>query len=271
MKIIHFGDIHFWRWTYDFSDPFYPKRWLGFVNLGLRRRHKFPPQLAERVATHIADQEADLVVFTGDFTTMSLEAEFKRAAEMMAPIQAKWGHQFIAIPGNHDRYTPRSSSRYEEWFPDSQIDGVRTWEIDDSTVITGYDASRPFKLRSNGLFTDEIAEKLDAELGRQAEKTVILIGHYPYATPPHQQETNGHRLIGEERLAELVANHRPVVYLHGHKHARWELRPEQTPDTLCLNCGSAGMTSSQAEKQAGYLTFELIDGAVRNVTPVITC
>ena len=268
MKILHFGDIHVWRWSFDWSDPFYPKRWLGFVNLGLRRRHKFPPHLAETVAAEIAESDADVVIFTGDYSTMSLESEFRRAAELMEPIRRKWGERFIQIPGNHDRYSPKSKTRYDKWFPEGKIDGVRTWTLDESTVVVGYDASRPFKVRSNGEMTKDLENQLDEELAKQSEKTVILIGHYPYANPPEHPESWDHKLLGEERLAALVAKHKPLVYLHGHKHVRWELRPESTPDTLCLNCGAAGMKSSKTEKQAGYLTFEVNAGAIENITPV---
>lgn len=269
MRILHFGDLHVWRLKFDFSDPFYPKRWLGFVNLALRRRHKFPPEAGERVMAHLASQEADLVICTGDYSTMSLDAEFERAVELTQPIREKWGERFIEIPGNHDRYSPRSKTRYDKWFPEGRIEGVRTWEIDAETVVVGYDASKPYAVRSNGCLTDELAEKLDSELARQAEKRVILIGHYPYSNPPEHPESWDHKLIGEERLAEIVAKHKPPVYLHGHKHVRWQLRAESTPETVCLNCGAAGMTSSKPEKQAGYVAFTLDGREVRDVDFVV--
>ncbi|MEM1295152.1 MAG: metallophosphoesterase [Verrucomicrobiota bacterium] len=269
MKVLHFSDLHVWRCEYDWSDPWYPKRWLGFLNLAFHRRKKFPPGLAINVARHIASQEADLVIFTGDYTTMSLESEYAEASELTRPIREKWKERFIEIPGNHDRYTPGSSMRYEKWFPDGRIDGVRTWEIDDVSVVVGYDASRPFALRSNGLLTDELEQKLDSELARQAGKSVVLIGHYPFANPPEHPEASHHQLLGEERLAALVAKHGPVAYLHGHKHVRWQLRSDLAPATLCLNAGSAGMRSASSNKQAGYLTFEWEENEVRNVEFIV--
>ena len=265
MRIIHFGDLHVWRWRFDWRDPLHPKRWLGWVNLGLRRRHRFPPDHAERVAADIASQEADWVVCTGDLSTMSLDEEFERAAELMAPIREKWGGRFVVIPGNHDRYTPRSAARYDRWFPHGRIEGVRTVDLDDGTALVLYDASRPFRLRSNGDFHPGLAERLDAALAAQAGRTVVLAGHYPYATPPEHPESWEHKLLGEESLAEIVARHRPVVYLHGHKHVRWAIRPRATPETLCLNCGAAGMRAASPDKQAGYLSLRLEDGSVEEV------
>tara|TARA_R110002096_G_scaffold163992_3_gene331634 strand:+ start:4639 stop:5457 length:819 start_codon:yes stop_codon:yes gene_type:complete len=269
MKVLHFSDLHVWRCKFDWTDPFYPKRWLGFLNLAFHRRGKFPPHLAIEVAAHIASQDADLVIFTGDYSTMSLDSEFEAAAELMAPIREKWGERFIEIPGNHDRYTPGSRARYDRWFPSGRIEGVRSWEIDASTVVVGYDASRPFAIRSNGLLTNALEKQLDAELAQHAGKTTLVIGHYPFANPPEHPEAPHHQLLGEERLAALVAKHRPVAYLHGHKHVRWQLRADSAPATLCLNAGSAGMHSTAEEKQAGYLTFQLENHEVRDVQFVV--
>lgn len=269
MKVLHFSDLHLWRCEFDWSDPWYPKRWLGFLNLAFHRRKKFPPELAVKVARDIANQEADLVIFTGDYTTMSLESEFAAASELMKPIREKWKERFIEIPGNHDCYTPGSAERYQKWFPEGKIDGVRTWEIDEASVVVGYDASRPFAFRSNGLLTEELEQQLDAELTNQTGKSVVLIGHYPYANPPEHPEAPHHQLLGEERLAALVAKHKPVAYLHGHKHVRWQLRSDHAPETVCLNSGAAGMQSSSPDKQAGYLTFAWNGAEVSQVQFVV--
>jgi len=266
MKILHFGDLHVWRQSLDIADPFYPKRWLGYVNLRLRRRKKFPPELGERVMADIAAQDADVVICTGDFSTSSLDAEFERAAELVAPLREKWGERLIMIPGNHDRYSPKSITRYDRWFPSGVIDGIREVELADGSVVVLYDASRPFKIRSNGDLTPELEQRLDACLAKHTGRAVILAGHYPYATLPDHPESWDHQLLGEERLAALVAKHKPAIYLHGHKHVRWAIRAPLTPETICLNCGSAGMQSSSGEKQAGYVSFEWNEGRVGDIT-----
>ncbi len=265
MRILHFGDIHFWRLQPDW-DLYYPKRVLGLANLALRRRYRFPPHLAWKAARQIAEEEADLVVFSGDLSTMSLDAEFRDAAEALAPLFEKWGERLFVIPGNHDRYTPRSvrSRRYEKYFPQGALpEGKRVVarQVADSLSVVGFDASRPFKVRSNGLFDEGLEAELDAELGRLGGGgAVVLVGHFPYVYPPEVEAAWDHKLLRDEALAELVARHRPAVYLHGHKHIRWALRDARTPDTLCLNCGPAGMASEQPEKHAGWVSFDLSEG-----------
>jgi len=275
VKVLHFGDIHFWKIGTD-RDFYYPKRLLGSVNLTIRRRHKFPPAYAQAVAKEVARQEADLVIFSGDFTTMSLKAEYRMAAEAFAPIREKFGSRLFAIPGNHDRYTPKSvrSRRFEKYLPfaASLIDGglTRTCEIDDRLAVVGFDCSHPCKIRSNGTMGDEVTEQLRDALTEQrdAGRKVFLVGHYPYAYPAEVEATWEHKLLRAERLSELVAEFKPVAFFHGHKHIRWQLRPLETPETACLNCGAAGMKSSSPDKQAGFLTaeFDEADFALSGLT-----
>ena len=266
MKVLHFGDIHFWKISTD-RDFYYPKRALGTINLTLRRQWKFPPPYAQAVAREVARQEADLVVFSGDFTTMSLTGEYEMAAEAFAPIREKFGDRLFAIPGNHDRYTPLAvhSKRFEKFLPfaASLIDGglTRSQVISDRLAIVGFDCSHPCRIRSNGTMSEELTAELRGalEVQRKEGRQVFLVGHYPYAYPPGVKISWEHRLLDAERLTELVAEFKPVAYFHGHKHIRWHLRPPATPDTACLNCGAAGMKSASSDKQAGFITAEFDD------------
>jgi len=268
MKILHFGDIHFWKIGTD-VDCLYPKRFLGSINLTIRRRHKFPPAYAPAVAAEVARLgaagEADLAIFSGDFTTMSLVPEYQMAAEAFRPIVDAFGggSRLFAIPGNHDRYTPRSvrSGRFEEYLPyaglpDGQL--VKTQHLESNLSLVGFDCSHPCKVRSNGTMTDPLVTELreTLEVEQAAGRRVFLVGHYPYAYREGIEGTWEHRLLRSERLAELVAEFAPIAYFHGHKHIRWAIRPPETPNTLCLNCGASGMKSSSSDKQAGFLIAE---------------
>ena len=275
MRILHFGDIHFWRLQLA-RDFYYPKRLLGIVNLAMRRRHHFPAQLAREAMMQIASEDADLVLFSGDMTTMSLEGEFRDAAKAFAPLYEKWGDRLVAIPGNHDRYSPTSVRRnyFESYFPYAAMpEGRRVLsrQFGEHLCVVGFDASRPFMIRSNGLLDRGLERELDHELGMIGEtgRKVLLMGHFPYSYPGELPGKWHHRLLRDEALAELIARHQPVAYLHGHKHVRWCLRDARTPQTLCLNCGPAGMASALTDSHAGWLTFELDqDGRLTGITKV---
>ena len=118
MRILHFSDIHFWRIQIG-PDPYYPKRSLGLLNLIFSRRKHFPRSLADTAIKAMLQEEADTVLFSGDLTTTSLDSEFREAADAFSPLYEKWGDKLIVIPGNHDRYTPKSvkAKLYENTSP----------------------------------------------------------------------------------------------------------------------------------------------------------
>lgn len=275
MRILHFSDIHFWR-LFPGWDFYYPKRFLGLSNLLLSRRRHFPRSLAKAVITAISEQEADYVLFSGDLTTMSLESEFRDAASAFAPLYDKWGENLVLIPGNHDRYSPRSvrSGFYEKYFPRGfPGSGKRVFSkrLDANLSLIGFDASRPFMVRSNGLFDEALEEELDSELitQRGPNERVILMGHFPYSYPPGQPSRWDHKLLREEVLAELISRHEPIAYLHGHKHVRWCVKDSRTPKTICLNAGPAGMSSDSPDKRAGWVTFDVSEeGKISELTKV---
>ncbi len=265
MKILHFSDLHVWRRRLDFRDPAL-KRFLGFGNLLLRRGRAFPVRCAEAVIQEIHRLDpADLVVFSGDLTTTALEAEFQGARDLLAPLLEKWGDRFFLIPGNHDRYTPRTLERglFEASFSHARFDRldrpVRSGRVTDRLAVVGFDCSVPRRMASTGLFTESLAEALDEELGLQemAGRKVVLVGHYPYAVPKEVRVSRGHRLVGADRLEAVVARRKPMLYLHGHKHRRWAFRPESTPETLCVNAGSAGLLTADPRTRAGFVVITL--------------
>ncbi len=268
MKIVHFSDLHVWRLGLELHDAWYPKRMLGYVNLALRRKFKYPPELGRAVVAEILKTDADAVIFTGDMTTASLLAEFEDAAELLSPLLEKWGERFIVLPGNHDRYTPYTIGQkfFECLFPGSGP--VTRTDLGDRWSIVAFDASRPFMVFSNGVMTLELAAHLAQTLREVADtgRKCILAGHYAYDNPPGRGEGLQHRLLGAQRLIEVINDFKPPVYLHGHKHVRWVFQSPKTPDTVCINSGSAGLKSKDPLKRAGFVTIEVDDGgAIQNV------
>lgn len=269
LRILHFGDLHVWRAEFVWREAYHPKRWLGPLNLALRRAHAFPPAYRRPVMDAVLAENADIVVFTGDFSTFSLESEFSEAARLFAPLHERYGKRLFAIPGNHDRYTARSLRRklLEKHLPWVRQDPVSRLDLSNTWTLLGVDHAVPLRFRSNGIVSESTQTALRDELQRlkQQQKNVILAGHFPYATPVAYPESWEHKLLGEEKFAALLREFPPAVYLHGHKHVRWALRPACTPETLCLNCGSIGMKHDNPRKQAGYLLFDLHETGIDNL------
>lgn len=261
LKVIHFGDLHVWKKALPPGEWWYPKRWLGPINLLARRAKKFPSDYRKRVVEDIRASDADLVIYSGDFTTLSHPWEFEEAARIFAPLVEKWGERFFAIPGNHDRYTPGTLKHQllERHLPFAATDRVKRQDIGTWLSLIGVDHSEPLMIRSNGIVRPASQRKLEETCAqaKQDGRAILLVGHFPYATPPEYPETWEHRLIGEDAFAQTVAGIQPLAYLHGHKHVRWAIRPDSSNGVLCLNCGSAGMKSDNPAKQAGFLSFSV--------------
>lgn len=265
MRIIHFSDMHAWKLRIEWSDPWYFKRWLGLVNLTVNRSHKYPPDIAHRVLSHLLEQDADGVICTGDVATTGLKAEFAEAAQRIHPIRDKWKDRFVLVPGNHDRYTTRCihMRQFEQSItnpaPCKTLGTLaKAYAYGPFTLIT-YECNEARYIRSNATFTENMAEELSAFIGAFTDKPVLLAGHYPVILPPHVHESWQHKLIGSHSLRDVLKRHRIPIYLQGHKHVRWQLESDLTPDTIHVNSGSCGLRSSTLRRKPGYIIIELDD------------
>ena len=79
MKILHFSDIHYWKIQIG-SDPYYPKRFLGLMNLVFSRKNHFPPPLADTVINAIRQEEADAFAKEHKIQTSGAQPAAKAAA-----------------------------------------------------------------------------------------------------------------------------------------------------------------------------------------------
>ncbi|MDF3128103.1 metallophosphoesterase [Kiritimatiellaeota bacterium B1221] len=271
MKIIHFGDLHVWRFTPVWSELYYPKRWLGPLNLLFHRSKHFPPEYRRAAMDAIVNEKPDVAIFTGDFSSFSLQAEFEEADQLFAPLREQLGERLFALPGNHDCYTPRAHRNQimQRVLPWVHAEPVSRLDLNDKLSLVGVNHSEPFWVASNGRVTSDTQTQLKAMFAQmKAEgRTVLLAGHYPYVSPEEYPESKDHKLIGDAEFAEVVKEGGPAVYMHGHQHIRWALRSERTPDTLCLNCGSVSMKHDRKDKQAGFLSWQQQDdGQVEHLT-----
>jgi 3',5'-cyclic AMP phosphodiesterase CpdA len=271
MKFIHFGDIHVWRYGMLWSEFYYPKRWLGLVNLCLNRSKHFPPEYHQAALDEILREQPDVAIFTGDFSSLSLKSEFKEAARLFAPLREKLGERLFAIPGNHDVYTAKSARTQvmERTLPWVHSETVSRLDLNDRLTLLGVNHAEPFLIASNGRVTSAIQTALRQafEQTKAERRQVILAGHFPYVNLPEYPESKDHQLLNRDLFRGLIQEMKPAVYLHGHQHIRWAIRTKDTADTLCLNCGSVSMKHESPDKQAGFLSWDQqADGSFRNLT-----
>ena len=271
MRIIHFSDIHVWLKTPGMD--LYPRRILGLANLLLVRARSFPRDIQQRVCARIAADQADSVLFSGDLTCTSQIGEFQYGRRMMEPLFEKYGKSLIAIPGNHDVYTPYAQRKqhFEKWFLQYHQPTVFCRTLNDELSVIGIDCSFPQKLYARGKITDrqldQVRKLLDQE--EQQGRSVMILCHYPIAFPPSKELelkcSHSHGLIGDYKLRDLI-NRKPVIaYLNGHLHVRWAMRMGQV---ININSGAAGKLGADLKNAPGYVRFDVEDSEVSNLTCV---
>jgi 3',5'-cyclic AMP phosphodiesterase CpdA len=265
MRFLHFSDLHLWRW--GLGGDFHFKRLIGLANLALRRSRQFPRELQERVRDRLLAEEADAVFFSGDLTQTSLGSEFDLGRQLLQPLFDKWGESFIAIPGNHDRYTPAAATAgwFEKLFLQNHQDYPFVHLLSDELSVVGIDCSRPRPISCRGRFTEQQAQQLEQTLETEAAtgRAVIVVGHYPFSFPPGVHSRWSRQLHGDRRLKEIVDRPSVIAYLHGHRHRRWALRLNTV---VCLDSGSSGKTDPRQDCHPGFLRFAVENKQVTEIT-----
>src|SRR5262245_29233569 len=108
LRIVHFSDIHVFEskaaWN---ARDLLSKRLTGWVNnrlLPRGRQFRGAADVLRRLVDDIYRQKPDLLLFSGDATTLGVEEEFALAADILR-VKDPSALPGFAVPGNHDYYT----------------------------------------------------------------------------------------------------------------------------------------------------------------------
>lgn len=264
----HIGDLHFWRLP-RWDDHLLGKRLLGTANLLLRRAHEFRQGMAPQLCERLVQLNPDWALFSGDFTTTSLDTEFQAARKAFAPLHAAMPRRVLGVPGNHDRYTWRDARRraferlLEKWWPEDRspfflplVDGV--WLI-------GIDASTNNGLGSYGRILEDTAERLQLFWARHKNdvRELWILCHFPAEDPPGMlRASRSNQLRDAWLLFEFLDKVRvPILYLHGHHHHRWAYGSQKHPGMTYLNAGAPWLKRLGREPDLGFYELHHRAGA----------
>lgn len=269
-RAIHVGDLHFWSYTLD-PRLLLGKRLLGMGNLALKRARAFEKARGRELMERVAAAKPDRVLFSGDFSTTSLDAEFaaaRKAMEVLDPAAVR------VVPGNHDRYTRAellqgrgACVRFAGAFPfHREPRWPWTEYVRSGLWIAGLDPTT-----SNGLgcFGRLLPETMDylrawrAHQGADARELWILC-HFPAEDLPGiLHRDRGVELHGREALLEWIEKLAiPVFFLHGHHHHRWVLRSRRAHNLVYVNAGAPLMRrKGELAASLGFMELERGDDA----------
>ena len=227
VRICHFSDLHLLPSEHVPLRTLFGKRFLGYANLKLNRgkTHSIAP--LRHLLRCVAEAQADKVVVTGDFTSLSLDFEF-RYIDALFKESGLTPERTMVIPGNHDRYTMTAdvTSAFEtglaEWLPAnmSKTTGYPITEILGPVVLFGLDTAvwrNP--IRAAGAISDNQLNRLN--IGLSPEKLdgrwpVIAMHHPPIYRDKKFLDHYRTGLAGYRRFIESI--NRPATVIHGHMH-----------------------------------------------------
>ncbi len=279
MRLLHFTDIHV-----DTDLAAVPlrnwlnKRAIGGLHLAIGRGKLFRDveQKLEALTAFALARSVDLVVFSGDYTALGLEAEFARAARVVEPLM-QFPAGYVHVPGNHDLYVKRveRERRFEHHFPGSLASDLPEratdgpWPLvrlagDDVAVVAVNSARANLPWKSTGAVPQRQLDGL-AEILRDprlAGRFVFIVTHYAPRLADGSPDRPLHRMDNAEEFLACVAPVERGAILCGHVHHRYHVKlPGVGPGIFCG--GSATMVGRE-----GAWLFDVGAGATARATPV---
>jgi len=262
MKLVLIGDIHLYSFKLR-PRQWLSKRLLGLSNLYLFRRRTFAHERLHELFEQVAALKPDLILCSGDLTSTSLEIEFQDVMTYFEPLAREF--PIIMVPGNHDRYTFRSArtKRMEHVlrrmmpvaFPHHQ-------RLTDQWHLLALDSAIPQLVLSRGALGPDQLERAGAFLAqRTAEEGVVILCHYPVASPPGFASSWTHNLREDTQLRRMLEDcPARILFVHGHIHQPWVWHMDGhhgRPRLTCINAGAPSMISSRYPGGQGFWEIEL--------------
>jgi 3',5'-cyclic AMP phosphodiesterase CpdA len=263
-RLAHISDLHILDLTGVSAWQFVGKRVTGLVNLWGPRRNAHPVARAEALvatlAGMLADGQIDHVLCTGDLTNLSLEAEFKKAREVLEPI-AQWENLSI-IPGNHDVYTrdAERDARFERWFGDLMWKDEAPsypWRKSVKGIdVFGLCSVLPTPpLWAHGRLDEEQLLRLEHAIDRSEAPFKIGMMHHNLH-PRGRRKDAMHGLQDREKTLDRLASSGLNLLLHGHTHRAHRFVHE--PLTI-IGSGSSTTDTEDTDRTSRFNVYT-IDG-----------
>ena len=277
-RAIHLGDLHFSAIPLNpFS--YYPKRFLGVANLIVGgRRKKFRTSMGHLLVERLRSltDKPDTLLFSGDFSSTSLRAEFRQATSLLAPLVAQVPGGAWVVPGNHDCYTrPElgAATFTRELSPHFHaIDGIKLSSLAPGIALLAINATTNNGLLGcHGALSSEanyqLSKILDFALAPDTTDLWILC-HFPPEEPtPIVPHVRGQQLRGAEPFLQTLSSlPQRKLWLHGHHHYRW-IHTSPTVDGLTyLNAGAPFLRHGKELPDLGYHEIISENGQTRIIT-----
>lgn len=258
---IHIGDVHFWRVV---TNPFdlLNKRFVGNINVWLRRRHEFLMHNADTFADWAAGTGIRDVLMTGDFTSTATHDEFRLAVRFVNRMR-EHGLTIAMVPGNHDVYTfeamrERRFERYfQDYMPDQELPARLT--LRGGTPLILIPTARPNLWSSRGYISAKEIEGVAAAL-EACDRPTIVAGHYPVLARTYGYDSaSSRRLLNAAALHEVLgAFKHPLLYVCGHVHRFSYVTDARYPHLAHLSTGAFFRDARESQRQGEFTEVQVM-------------
>lgn len=211
----------------------------------------------------------DALLFSGDFSSTALPAEFRQARDLFAPTIESLAAPAHVVPGNHDCYcgAERQARSFHRELAGTFIaeTGVSLHRLAGGVALLAINGTT-----NNGLLgchgaitpaqVDEVG-KLLAQAATDPFDHLLVLCHFPPEEPkpivPHER---GDQLHGARALLDLLATAPGrKLWLHGHHHYRWIHTSPTVEDLVYINAGAPFLRHGRELPDLGFHEI-LIEG-----------
>lgn len=270
ITLLHLSDVH----CTSTPHPLRPSEWWGKRLCGYaagvlsgRRRSLARPEVAlDRLADDAAPRTTGALLFSGDATSLALPDEFHRAAELLGGVRDKLGVPGVAVPGNHDRYTPRATSAklfeaaFGDWQPGERIGGSAypfAVKLGPAWVVA-LDSARPNRGLgdASGAVGPEQLARFRELCAALSPGPRLVLTHYPLWTSAGEPEHTLRRLVDHAECLDAATDCGVRAWLCGHIHTGFVRAPKAGfPVQLC-----AGSATQEGRRM--YSTYAVTAGGL---------
>ena len=263
MKIAHLSDPHLTSLEQVSWRELLNKRILGYLSWRVKRRRSHNRETLSRTLAHLAEQQPDHLVISGDLTHLGTANECREAKTWLNGLGAP---DYISIvPGNHDRYIATDLDQtlglwraYMQSDPGAGADEPQFpyLRVRGRVAIIGLSSAVPTPpFYASGKLGREQLQRLGRLLETTAQQglyRMVILHHCPHSMSARRGLSDAADLLStlSGPGAELL------VHGHGHRqmYATLQAGRRQIP---VFGVPSASASYNDPAKSPGYYTYEV--------------
>ena len=206
----------------------------------------FITNLLTRTIFELNELKPNVVIVTGDITTMGFRQEYTTAKSFINQIKCK---NIVVVPGNHD-------ARNVGWVHFEDLFGPRSTTLDvRGATIVAIDSSEPDL--DIGRIGRETYKKIAQSFKGKKGVRIFAMHHHLISVPGTGRERNIIYDAGD--VLEVLQNNDVDLVLSGHKHVPWAWRFE---DMVVTTAATTSTLKLRGHIKPSYSIYEILDNKI---------